>query len=76
MPVSFMAKAFTEFEVGLALKDYLKVPYEKSVCHPAALVKKRYALSIWDLFKACMEREILLISRNRFLYIFRTCQVW
>ena len=75
MPVSIMAKAFTEFEVGMAMKDYLRVPYDKSACHPAALIKKRYALHKWELFKACTQREILLISRNRFLYIFRTCQV-
>ncbi|KAK9916362.1 hypothetical protein WJX75_001804 [Coccomyxa subellipsoidea] len=35
------------------------------------LVRKRYALSGWELFKACWRRELILVSRNLFLYGFR-----
>ncbi|MFS7986266.1 hypothetical protein Hanom_Chr11g01008301 [Helianthus anomalus] len=34
-----------------------------------------YSLSNWELFKACMAREILLMKRNSFVYIFKTLQV-
>ncbi|KAJ7541808.1 hypothetical protein O6H91_10G077700 [Diphasiastrum complanatum] len=75
MPVTRMADAFKSFQVGKDLTAYLAVPFDKANNHPAALVQEKYALSKWELFKACLERELLLISRNRFLYIFRTCQV-
>lgn len=35
----------------------------------------RYALSGWDSFKACLRREWTMMTRNSFLYIFKTCQV-
>jgi hypothetical protein len=75
MPVVTMAEAFKEFEVGRELSAHLSTPFDKTASHPAALVHKKFALSKWELFKACTAREILLIKRNRFLYIFRTCQV-
>ncbi len=75
MPVVAMAEAFKEFEVGRELSAHLSTPFDKTANHPAALVNKKFALSKWELFKACTAREILLIKRNRFLYIFRTCQV-
>ncbi|CAK9229936.1 unnamed protein product [Sphagnum troendelagicum] len=70
-----MTEAFKEFEVGRELSAHLSTPLDKTSSHPAALVHKKFALSKWELFKACTAREILLIKRNRFLYIFRTCQV-
>ena len=39
-----------------------------------ALVKSKYALGAWNMFKACWAREVLLVSRNLFLYGFRTVQ--
>ncbi|MCO5582935.1 hypothetical protein L7F22_036838 [Adiantum nelumboides] len=75
MPVSAIAQAFANFEVGMELQKTLETSFNKSDSHPAALVRKSYALPKWELFKACFEREALLISRNRFLYTFRTCQV-
>lgn len=75
MPVATIASAFKDFSVGRQLEENLSTPFDKAKSHPAALVKTKYALGKWDLFKACVEREILLIKRNRFLYIFRTAQV-
>ena len=75
MTVAEMASAFKEFEIGIEMETYLDTPFDKSKSHPAALVTKKYAMSKWDLFKACTGRELLLIKRNRFLYIFRTAQV-
>jgi hypothetical protein len=75
VPVATIADAFKEFEVGGDLTNYLNTSFNKADSHPAALVRRKFALSRWELFKACTAREILLIKRNRFLYIFRTCQV-
>jgi hypothetical protein len=36
---------------------------------------RRFALSGWQAFKACLRREWTLMTRHRFIYIFRTCQV-
>ncbi|CAI8614747.1 unnamed protein product [Vicia faba] len=35
----------------------------------------KYSLGKWDLFEACMKREILLMKRNSFIYIFKTVQL-
>uniref|UniRef100_A0A803PVF3 ABC transporter domain-containing protein n=2 Tax=Cannabis sativa TaxID=3483 RepID=A0A803PVF3_CANSA len=75
IPVSEIARAFKESRIGRSLQSHLSTPYDKFKSHPSALSKSRYAASKWELFKACYAREILLISRHRFLYIFRTCQV-
>ncbi|KAJ9177235.1 hypothetical protein P3X46_012473 [Hevea brasiliensis] len=76
MPVSEIAEAFDNSRFGRAVKSTLSVPVDKSSYHPSALSKTRYAVSRWELLKACFAREILLIKRHRFLYWFRTCQVF
>ena len=39
------------------------------------LVKNRYALSTGQLFNALMWRELVLLDRNLFLYVFRFIQL-
>lgn len=75
LSVPEIAKAFKNSKFGRSLEFTLSVPYDKSKSHPSALSKSKYAVSKWELFKACFAREVLLISRHRFLYGFRTCQV-
>ncbi|KAJ0020425.1 hypothetical protein Pint_32556 [Pistacia integerrima] len=75
LSVSEIAKEFENSRFGRSLQSTLDVPYDKSMNHAAALSKTKYAVSKWELFKTCIARELLLISRHRFLYIFRTCQV-
>ena len=38
------------------------------------MVKSKYALSGWEMYLACWDRELLLVKRNIFLYGFRTFQ--
>ncbi|KAL9419245.1 hypothetical protein AB3S75_037074 [Citrus x aurantiifolia] len=66
---------FKTFHVGQKLTDELRVPYDKSKTHPAGLVKKRYGISNWELFKTCFAREWLLMKRNSFVYVFKTFQI-
>jgi len=51
------------------------VPFDKRKSHPAALTTTRYGVSAKALLKANIDREILLIKRNSFIYIFRTFQL-
>ncbi|KAJ8452690.1 hypothetical protein Cgig2_005026 [Carnegiea gigantea] len=75
IPVEEIAKAFRNSRFGKSATDTLSVPYEKSQSHPSALFKAKYAVPKRELFQACFSREVLLIRRHSFLYIFRTCQV-
>ncbi|CAM6091398.1 unnamed protein product [Calypogeia fissa] len=73
--VSQFAEAFQKFYVGQRLSDELDIPFDKSRSHPAALVHDRYALSNWEMFRACLAREKILLKRNRFVYIFKFFQI-
>ncbi|KAB2599225.1 hypothetical protein D8674_009496 [Pyrus ussuriensis x Pyrus communis] len=61
--------------LGKKLDDELSEPYNKSQCHDNALSFSTYSVSNWELFKACMARELLLMKRNSFLYVFKTAQL-
>ena len=51
------------------------MPFNKSKSHPAALATTRYGVSSKELLKTNIDREILLMKRNSFIYVFRTFQV-
>nr|QVT92349.1 ABC transporter [Salvia miltiorrhiza] len=72
---SDFAEAFNSFHVGQRLSEELRVPYDKSRAHPAALVKEKYGIPPWELFRACFSREWLLMKRNSLIYIFKTVQI-
>ncbi len=36
---------------------------------------RQYALSAWKSMKACMRREVILVYRHSFVYLFRIAQV-
>ncbi|KAA8550206.1 hypothetical protein F0562_001890 [Nyssa sinensis] len=73
--VTEFARAFNSFHIGLQLSEDLRIPYDRSNTHPAALVTEKYGISNWELFKACFSREWLLMKRNSFVYIFKTTQI-
>ncbi|TMX00544.1 hypothetical protein EJD97_000623 [Solanum chilense] len=75
IPVEAIAEAFRNSRYCQDLKSSLSVPYDRSKSHHLALSKTKFAESRLELLKGCFSREILLMSRNSFLYIFRTCQV-
>jgi hypothetical protein len=79
-PYSFVSvkefgEAFQSFHIGQKLGDELAIPFDKSKGHPAALTTKKYGVSKKELFKACVSRELLLMKRNSFVYIFKMFQV-
>nr|XP_034594035.1 ABC transporter G family member 35 isoform X1 [Setaria viridis] len=73
--VKEFACAFQSFHAGRAIANELAVPFDKSKNHPAALTTSRYGVSARELLKANIDREILLMKRNSFVYIFRTLQL-
>ncbi|KAH6836693.1 pleiotropic drug resistance 11 [Perilla frutescens var. hirtella] len=68
-------EGYNSFHIGQQLAAELRVPYDKSKMHPAALVKEKYGISNWELFRACFSREWLLMKRSSFVYIFKTTQI-
>ncbi|KAL6655738.1 hypothetical protein ACP70R_006564 [Stipagrostis hirtigluma subsp. patula] len=75
IPVKEFADAFQSFHVGQAIRNELAVPFDKSTSHPAALKTSKYGASMKELLKANIDREILLMKRNSFVYIFKTIQL-
>ncbi|KAL7195797.1 hypothetical protein ACSBR1_035934 [Camellia fascicularis] len=73
--VSEFAEAFNSFHIVQQLAADLSVPYNKSRAHPAALMTEKYGISKRKLFKACFDREWLLMKRNSFVYVFKTTQI-
>ncbi|KAM0033422.1 putative ABC-type xenobiotic transporter [Helianthus debilis subsp. tardiflorus] len=69
------AEAFQSFHVGRKIANDIATPFDKSKSHPAALTTEKYGLSSKELLKACTDREILLMKRNSFVYIFKLVQL-
>lgn len=69
------AKAFSSFHVGQQLSSDLRIPFDKSNTHPAALVKDKYGISRKEIFVACFSRQWLLMKRISFLHIFKMFQL-
>ena len=73
------AKEFSEalksFHVGRSLREELDSEFDRSKSHPAALNTKKFGVGKWELLKACLSSEYLLMKRNSFVYIFRLSQV-
>ncbi|KAK7284170.1 hypothetical protein RJT34_18911 [Clitoria ternatea] len=63
------------FHVGRSLGEELATEVDKSKSHPAALTTKKYGVGKWELLKACLSREYLLMKCNSFVYTFKLCQL-
>lgn len=74
--VDQFCQQFKAFHIGIKLDEELLKPYDKSQCHKHALSFSQYSLPKWELFRACMARELLLMKRNSFVYVFKTTQVY
>ncbi|TXG71482.1 hypothetical protein EZV62_000061 [Acer yangbiense] len=69
------SQMFKASHLGKTLDEELSKPYDKSKCHSNALSFSKYSLGKWELFKACMSRELLLMKRNPFVHVFKTAQL-
>ncbi|XP_047328940.1 pleiotropic drug resistance protein 2-like [Impatiens glandulifera] len=73
--VSEFSQSFKSFHIGQQVLQELRVPFDKSRVHPAALVTDKFGISNWELFRACFAREWLLMKRSSFIYIFKVVQI-
>ncbi|XP_037413167.1 ABC transporter G family member 37 [Triticum dicoccoides] len=71
VPVKQFADAFRSFHVGKSIENELKVPFDRTRSHPAALATSKFGVSRMELLKATIDRELLLMKRNAFMYIFK-----
>jgi len=69
VPVKAIADVFQRFHVGEQLYQELTIPFDRTKCHPAVLVTRKYALSNWEIFQASYAREKLLM--NAFVSVLR-----
>uniref|UniRef100_A0A0D6QVQ0 ABC transporter domain-containing protein n=1 Tax=Araucaria cunninghamii TaxID=56994 RepID=A0A0D6QVQ0_ARACU len=75
IPVTEFAEAFKSFHVGKHLLEELSHPYDRTKSHPHALTTTKYGVSKMNMLKACFSREVLLMKRNSFVYVFKTGQI-
>ncbi|KAI3766553.1 hypothetical protein L2E82_16617 [Cichorium intybus] len=75
IPVCEFCERFNRFHVGEKLKNELSVPYDKDKSHKAALVFKKYLVPKLELLNASWDKELLLMKRNAFIYIFKSIQI-
>ncbi|KAH7442213.1 hypothetical protein KP509_03G077000 [Ceratopteris richardii] len=68
-------KRFEQYHVGKGNKIYMSIPFDKSNSHNAALQFSQHSISKIELLRTCFARELLLIKRNSFVFIFRTTQI-
>ncbi|VVB11045.1 unnamed protein product [Arabis nemorensis] len=73
--VEMFSKRFKDLEIGRKIEEALTKPYDRSNSNNDALSFKEYSLPHWELFKACISREFLLMERNSFIYLFKTFQL-
>ncbi|CAN1252468.1 ABC transporter G family member 31, partial [Linum perenne] len=73
--VQEIAKAFKASCYGTSLSATFETSQQITHLSTAALAKTKYAASRWELLKTCFAREIVLMKRQGFLYIFKTVQV-
>ncbi|XP_061995123.1 pleiotropic drug resistance protein 3-like [Rosa rugosa] len=73
--VDKFSQLFRASYLGKKLTDELSKPYEKSPGQDKALSFSIYSVRKWELFKACMGRELLLMKRNSYVYVFKTAQL-
>ncbi|KAL9352179.1 hypothetical protein Peur_054859 [Populus x canadensis] len=73
--VNQFIEMFKASNIGQTLAEELSKPYDKSWCPNSALSFSIYSSRKWELFKACMARELLLLKRNTFVYVFKTAQL-
>jgi len=75
VPVREFAESFHSFHVGQSIGNELAIPFDKTKSHPASLTTSKYGVSTKELLKATAARELLLMKRNSFVYIFKGTQV-
>ncbi|KQK03837.1 ABC transporter G family member 32 [Brachypodium distachyon] len=75
VPVKQFADAFRSFHMGQSILNELSEPFDRTRSHPAALATSKFGVSRMELLKATIDRELLLMKRNSFVYMFRAANL-
>ncbi|KAH7850788.1 hypothetical protein Vadar_003018 [Vaccinium darrowii] len=67
--------AFKKFHVGHKLDEELSLDFSRSNSYKNSLSFNIYSLRKWEVFKACMAREWLIMRRNSFAHVAKSAQV-
>ncbi|KAL1194449.1 ABC transporter G family member 38 [Cardamine amara subsp. amara] len=70
------AEGFKIHALGSVMRSQLATPFEKWKNHRAALTKTKYGASKLELLKACLEREWILMKRNRRTFFLKSIQLF
>lgn len=73
--IDTFCRKYKEFHHGKKINEELSLPFDKSKSHKNAISFSVYSLPKWELFRACLSREFLLMRRNSFIYVFKTVQL-
>ncbi|KAI6684518.1 hypothetical protein NL676_030431 [Syzygium grande] len=73
--VEMFGKKLKESYLGVKLDQELSDIFDRSKSHKNALSFNVYSLSRWELLRGCMARELLLMRRNSFIYVFKSVQL-
>ncbi|XP_060167398.1 LOW QUALITY PROTEIN: pleiotropic drug resistance protein 3-like [Lycium barbarum] len=73
--VDTLSRKFKESPYRKKLNEELSVLFDNSRSHRNSVTFRDYSLPKWELFRACISREFLLMKRNSFIYIFKTLQL-
>ncbi|KAI3770699.1 hypothetical protein L6452_01840 [Arctium lappa] len=75
LSVQTLSMRFKESHLATEINEDISKPFTRLPSHENAISFHVYSLSKWALFRACMSREILLMKRNSFVYIFKFIQL-
>jgi hypothetical protein len=56
------------------MANEISVSFDMSMNHPSTLATSKHGVSAKELLKANIDREILLMKRNSFFYMFRVVE--
>ncbi|KAK3001843.1 hypothetical protein RJ639_020587 [Escallonia herrerae] len=69
-----LSRKFKKSPFGKKLDEEICEDFVKSESHMSKIAYGTYSISKWELFRACMSREFLLMKRSSFVYVFKLCQ--
>jgi hypothetical protein len=65
VPVTAFSEAFERSATGKAVAAHVSTPHDQTHDHPGLLATSKYSLPQQKILRACLSRELTLMSRNR-----------
>ncbi|CAI9101373.1 OLC1v1038679C1 [Oldenlandia corymbosa var. corymbosa] len=74
--VDALSMKFKESVCGKSLEEELSESFLTSERQKEAITFSTFMIPKWELFKACLWRELILMKRNSFVYVFKSLQLF